>query len=281
MKEGELKQIEGEPGKTETFSNFGLSNMEAMRLLRDFGLLGKKESVGKLEGKEKTYRNIAEHSLVVGMTADVILEKLEERGFLTPEERKMGTKAAIIHDLTKMQEIELKHGVERYSSKKFLNPDEKEDFVNNLLKERNVSQKDREILSLSDLTGEGVLNFPDDKKLDISYSPKNLVRFAIFFSDYVVAHTALVKPEERMREVIERSEYNDLDIWWYKKIYGEEELRGIEDPKKISEKVRSKTMNFLKQTEEQFKVLLGVDASKSLSDFIEGEIKKRYESNAH
>lgn len=284
MKEGEAsfnKEDQEKEGleKTKTFSNFGLSNMEAMRLLRDFGLLGK-GAKGRLEGKERTYRNIAEHCLVVGMTTDVILQRLEELGLLTPEEREMGTKAAIIHDLTKRQELEVGHGIEADSPKRFLDPDKKKDFINNLLADNQVLQRSREILSLSDLTDDGILNFPENEKLNISDSPENLIRFSILFCDATVAHTDLVTPDERMKEIIERGGYNDLDVWWYRKLYGEEKLKGIEDPKIISEAVYSRKIIFLRQIEEQLKSLMGIDESESLSDYIKEEIKKRYESDS-
>ena len=265
--------------KTKTFSKFGLSNMEAMRLLRDFGLLGKKEAVGKLQGKERSYKNIAEHCLVVGMVVDVILQEFEERGLLTPEEREKGTKAAIIHDLPKRQHIEVQNGIEAGSPKESLTPDKIAALDAELLAQHNISQEDVELFSLSEFAGSGKFEFPEDGKINVSGSPEDIIRFAILFGDHVVSDTSIMDFNERIDKVIERGRYNDEFVWWYRKLYGEEKLKGIKDPKEASEKIYGKVRKFLQQTEDQFKSLIGVDESESLLDYIKEEIKKRYESN--
>ena len=92
--------IESPKAKTKVFSAFALSNLSAMRLLHEYGLLGKTgNALGALQGKEKSYRNIAEHSLVVGMVADIILERLYEKKHISYPQWKQGTKAALMHDL--------------------------------------------------------------------------------------------------------------------------------------------------------------------------------------
>lgn len=263
--------------KTKTFSIFGQSHIRMMRLLRDFGLLGE-EVRGKLEGKERTYRNIAEHCLVVGMVADVIMEKLVEREYLKPEERKIGTNAALIHDLTKRLELETEKGINTDSQKTFLNPEQKTELIANLLEKYRVSKEDVELYHLSKLAGDGILNL-DEEMIKITKSPEDLTRWVIFFSDYAVAHTSLAPYRTRFEEANQRGEYNDLTIWWYKKLYGNN-TNEIKDPTTIIKKVQDKLEYFLKQTEQQLKDIIGVDKSEDLVDYVKEQIEERYESYA-
>ncbi|MBI4114834.1 MAG: hypothetical protein HY445_03265 [Candidatus Niyogibacteria bacterium] len=260
--------------KTSQFSAFALSHMEAMRLLRNFGLLGDKAG-GRLEGKERSYRNIAEHCLVVGMVADTILEKFSEKGYLTAEERQIGVKAALIHDLTKRQELEIEHGVEKGSPKTFLDPEHRKEFISQVLAKHRVSEKDIDDFSLTRLTGDGLLEL-DEKHIVITTSPRELIRWIILLSDYMVAHTSIVSPQERMDEAQERGEYDELQRWWFEKLYGKQALTEAENKNDVGRILNTRILFFLQQVEDQCRDALEIDAQQPFSDYIKQEIRKRY-----
>jgi len=268
------------PEKTKIFGTFALSNIEAMRLLRKFGLLRQqdepvdKKAWGKLEGKERSFRNITEHCMVVGMVTDVILEKLEEKGHLREQERKAGAKGAILHDLTKRQELEKQYGVEEEDEGVFLDPQAKEEFIAELLDKYKLSSDQRKLVALQKLTGEGSIEIKNEK-IDIS-SSRELMQWVILLADAMVAHTKVVSAEDRMNEVINRGEYSKTSDWWYKKLYGEKQFNQIKDKKESAKAVYGKILNFLRQTEDQLKSLLSVEENQSLLEFIENQIKNRY-----
>lgn len=134
--------------KTRALSEFAVSNTSAMRILRNFGLLRQtgegreKRAWGKLQGKERSFRNIAEHSLVAGMVTDVVLERLKDNGHLTQDERKRGTKAALMHDMLKRKELEMQYGTEAGDHQVFFDPIQREIINELLLQEHHISQQD-------------------------------------------------------------------------------------------------------------------------------------------
>jgi hypothetical protein len=268
------------PSKTEFFSLFALNNMEAMRLLKKFGLLRQEEESrehrawGKLEGQERSFRNIAEHSLVVGVVADVILERLAERGFISPEDRKRGTKAALLHDLAKRQELERQYGVEKGESGEYLNPEERNKFISKLLEEYGVSEKDIADIDLSKLSGGGPFGV-DIEKISLE-SPQFLIEWAISIADYSVAHTDVVSIPQRMEEAIKRGGYSDEFRWWFEKIYGEKALSDVQDPDEIAKAVYAKTSEVFNRVQTELKPKLGLDEDETVHDFIQKQLESRY-----
>lgn len=90
--------------KTKFWSAFAMKHLRDMRILRDAGLLGK---------ENQDWRNIAEHSLVVGALAGFLAGELRKQGLdIDPE---MVESAAILHDATKRLDIE--KGI-RYSTER-------------------------------------------------------------------------------------------------------------------------------------------------------------------
>lgn len=276
--------------KTKAFQDLAVSNLSAMRLLRDFGLLRKskeprdKKAWGKLAGKERSFRNIAEHCLVVAMLEDVLLESLEEKGHISAVDRKKGVKAAILHDLTKRQELEATYGVETKEGK-FINPEEKKLFIKRLIEQHNISSEDKETLSLTGLTGDAVLFLSPQEEINISSSPEELIKWTIFLTDYMVAHDQVVSPRERIREATERmmekGEYNENSLWWFEKLYGRETSQRVLE-KQGKEEIINRTYDPIKrciiEVEDQLKELLGV-GDKSILDFIQENIDKRYQAS--
>lgn len=283
---------EFELGKTETFSGFSVGNISAMRLLRRFGLLRQpgeprdKKARGFLEGKERSFRNIAEHCVVVGMVTDVIFASLEKQGKITRETRRKGVKAAILHDLTKRQELEASHGINSIAEARFINPEEERNFINQLLDEHDISSQDRETLSLSGLTGGNVLFLPPDEKINLGRSPEDLIRWTIFLTDYMVANDLVVSPENRIAEVTERiisqGEYSQEVSWWYKRLFGEEAFIAAQQSqgkREIINAINNPIKRSISVVEHQLQDMLGIGDT-SILDFVQQNIQERYQESS-
>lgn len=280
MEYPEKKFGKGENRKTEFFSSFALSNLEAMRLLRKFGLLRQpgeqkdKPAWGKIEGKERSFRNIAEHSLVVGATADILFEKLAEKGYLTLQERKVGTKTAILHDLTKRQELEFKKGINEGEGAEVIDPEEKKKLAESFLAEHGISKEDRDTFNpysvIPEIFG---LNEAEVKPFA---SAQEIIRWTISVSDWMVAHTALVSPNERMEEAINRGDYNKDYLWWYKRIYKDDADADSKEPSSITKAVFEKAIPILNKVEGELKKALDIPGQEKLVDFVKGEFDKKF-----
>lgn len=274
-----MESIEGKGfEKRQLFSTFALSHLEAMRLLRKFGLLRQEGETkeraawGKLEGKERSFRNIAEHCLVVGMVADVILERLVENGHLAEADRRRGAKAAILHDLTKRQELEAQYGVEKGGKGRHLDPAARKKFVDELLEKQGVSAEDWADFNLSRRAGSGLW---EGGKVSLE-SPRELIEWTIAVADYSVAHTNLVNPGQRLKEAIERGGYEDEFQWWFKKLYGDEAFKQAGSQRAAAEVISERVVGVFAEVEEKLKPKLGLGENETISDFIEEQIIKRY-----
>ncbi len=266
--------------KRRLFSALALSNKEAMKLLQKFGLLRQegetreRRAWGKLESKERSFRDIAEHSLVVGMVTDVILERLAEGSYISVDDRKRGTKAALLHDLTKRQELEMQYGVEKGEKGEYLDPEARKRFIADLLEKHGVSSEDVADFNLSRLARSGSLEV-DIEKISLE-SPQELIEWTIAISDYTVAQTDIVSIDQRMEEAIKRGGYNEEFLWWFKKIYGEEALKDIQDPSEIAERVYDRAREAFDQVQNKLKPKLGLGEDETIYDFIQEQMEKRY-----
>jgi hypothetical protein len=266
--------------KTEYFASLGMGNLEAMRLLKRYGLMRTsnepkgREAWGMLEGQPRGFRNIAEHCLVVGAVADVFLGKFAEQGYLTLEERAMGVKAAIIHDLTKRKELEFTKGV---SEKKtiLLLPDEQERLKESFLQEFGISDKDRQALHLSRLAGGGFFDL-DPAEVHPLESPQSIIEWTVALSDWMVAHTSVVSVEKRIEEIIKRGGYSDEYRWWHRKFYGEGGNTETKDDDTVTKEVFIKIYPILAKVEREFRDALHIPQEERVADFVQSEFNRRF-----
>ena len=279
-------------GRAATFHNLVTAHFGAMRLLEKFGLVKqrheprdkKRQAWGSLAGKERSFRNIAEHSLVVAMIVDVVTERLEAKGIINREENEQAVTAACLHDLTKRQELQIQHGI-KIPRSTFFNPHRRKKFITRLLDRLQISEKDRKILGLTEYTGDGLFftYLQRGEKIEINESPEELTKWLICLADYMVAHTNLVSPEERIKEAKQRNQYSELEKWWFERLYGKQELEEIlEGPygaQQINDRLAGIALGYLEQVETQLKELLDIPQEGSLMDFVQQQIYARYEAN--
>lgn len=272
--------MRSEPGspefsKTRTFSSFAIQNIEAMRLLREFGLLGRsedergKKATATIDEKEQSFRNIAEHSLVVGMTSDIIFEELEKRGFLTDEERREGTRAAIIHDMLKRGEIEMKasRGKTEYGTQEELNKAKQYVF-----EKAGISEDQIEEYRLTKRASfDTIETSPEQVSLD---TPDDLREWTIFYTDLSVSHTNIVGPDVRVDEVRQRGSYKKTYADKYYKISGQnpEDV----DLESAAEKGMEQQVAIAHAVEGQLKRMLDLPEDVSLPQFIREHLEQRY-----
>ncbi len=269
--------------KTKTFSSFAIQNLEAMRLLRKFGLLSQsheergKKAWGKLGDTERSYRNIAEHSLVVGMTADIIFEKLQEKGLLTAEERVAGTKGAVLHDLLKRAEIEAQYANDRPDQSKYLSSEELQKIDDAAFEHYGISKEDVREYALARRTTFDAVGVPPEQ-IDLTGSPNRLQEWVIFFSDWSVAHTNIVSPEERFRDIRNRGFYQKTYTEKYRQLFGDEALKQLPNPEDATEEILRINKSQIDVVEEQLKSMLDIPKEVRLVDFIRQNLETRYRS---
>jgi len=268
------------PNKTEFFSSFAISNIEAMRLLKKFGLLGAsgeskgEKAWGMLAGEERSFRNISEHCLVVGAVADVFLEKFVENEYLTSEERATGVKAAILHDLTKRKELEAMKGVEE-ANETFFNPKEQEGLKETFLQESGISDEDYDVISLSRFSGGGFVDL-DPAEVHPLTSPESIIEWTIALSDWMVVHTHIVSVDDRIKEIVERGGYSEEYRWQHREFFGESGDTADKDDRTVIEEVFRKIYPILAKVEKEFKDALDIPQEESVADFVRSEFSERF-----
>lgn len=272
--------------KTQVFGQFALANIFAMRLLRKFGLLrqlGEKASAGVprrerfarglLAGKERSFRNIAEHSLVVAIVADTLLERAEVLRKVTPEERKNGVEGALFHDLTKRMELEARFGG-REAHDKFISPPDMDQKRKSWIAELKVSDHLLRIIELSRLSGEGIISLREEQIQIVS--PSDLIRFCICIADYLVSHTSLTSIHDRLLEMSNRGEYGDLLSWSFDQLF----------PDEIEHSKNKKAISMIKIIEEKLILVeealcarLEISREIGVFPFVQNEIAKKTSEN--
>ncbi|MBI5405149.1 MAG: hypothetical protein HY976_02885, partial [Candidatus Kerfeldbacteria bacterium] len=213
----------------------------------------------------------------VGMTADVLFEKLRAKGFLTDEERATGTKAALIHDLTKREEIEFmkQRGDKDYPTQTEINERRREFFA-----QHGISEHDIQDYQLTQLASFDTLNI-DPESIDVTTSPDTLREWTIFYADLSVAHTDLVGPHDRLEEIRQRDVYSQTYANKYREIFGEHEFRQLPNGTKDAAEIMMQRMEKQALTvADQLKKMLELPKDVDLHSYIIEQLKQRYAEHA-
>ncbi len=100
-----LEKAEQERKKTEYFSRFALAHLNAFHAhASEFG-----QQLGRNDGPDDSWRNVAEHCLVAGAFADLLARRLG----LPSNEVKQVADAAVLHDWNKKLETKARRSVDR------------------------------------------------------------------------------------------------------------------------------------------------------------------------
>lgn len=277
-----------EKRKTRFFAHFALAHLDVMRLLKTLGLLrqtGEKSPTDEeqrdkkikhherfarriLNGEERSFRNIADHSLVVGVVADILLQEAVKKGLITDAQRKQGVYGALLHDATKRKELELQLGTTKQDKNIFFDPEALIRVRKLIFEILAVSAEMQTSIDLAKYSGDGLLCLSLDE-IKERKSSEDLISFIICIADYLVKNTRekrshLVVLDERLMGVLSREELTPLLKWWSKRLFdiSEPELTIFAEKKRvlIMEKI--------------VKSALGIPPSMQLFDFVQGKMNE-------
>jgi hypothetical protein len=208
--------------KGKFYKSFVARNKKAMEVLSKFGLLGR-GAWGKLGGKRRTFSNIAEHCLTVGMVADAIFSRLHEVGYLSKKLWWQGTLAAILHDATKRWELEVMFGIEAGVGLGYYpRPTRCKEIAKILFDRMAITPDVRCLFYLAGLSGGGANSITREQVKPLR-SKRDMIRWTIFLADYMVTNTDIVSPFKRWNEIMNREGIVDKEtIRKYKKKIGKE-----------------------------------------------------------
>lgn len=185
--------------KTKFWSAFVMKHLQDMRILRDAGLLGK---------ENQDWRNVAEHSLVVGALAGLLAGELKKQGLdIDPE---MVESAAILHDASKRLDIE--KGV-RYSTEK------EQGELNDLLTKSGYTD---EFIKISSYAGRVPEIYLEGEEQDREIDKRTIQQLIVAYSDAKIRNVNVVSLEDA-RDANKRKASHDenfYDKWYsfYKKV---------------------------------------------------------------
>ena len=183
----------GDKEKVKIWDNFARRHLAEMRILKDAGLLGKKNT---------DWRNVSEHALVAGALAGILAKQLEASGEdVNPE---LVEAAAILHNAGKRLDIENKV---RYKA------EGRKGVLPELLKKAGYPEN---FINMCRYTARVPEIFLDEKDQDAAINKKSIGELLVAYCDARIRNTEIVSLEDA-RDKNKEKVPKDADFYdkWY------------------------------------------------------------------